>query len=328
MIAIEISSFGLPDVLRPVERLKPVPKDNEVLIDVEAAGVARADLMQRQGKYPPPSGASDIPGLDVAGTIDSAGTNVRDWKVGDRVCAILTGGGYAEFCAAPPAQVLPIPEGWSAIEAATLPENLFTVYDNLITRAGLKRREIVLIHGGTSGIGSTAIMLSRAWGAIPIATAGTQEKCEACLRFGAEHAINYHEADFVAEAERITGSRGVNVVLDMVGGSYLAKNVDVLALEGRLAIVATQGGRTGQLDIGKLMAKRGKIIGSTLRARTPEEKGEIARRLLHDVWPMLPSKDVIRPIIDSTFPLTDARFAHERMESGKHIGKIVLVRRS
>jgi NADPH:quinone reductase len=326
MIAIEISSFGPPDVLKPIERPKPVPKDNEVVIRVEAAGVARADLMQRQGKYPPPPGASDIPGLDVAGIIDSVGTNVRHWKVGDRVCAILTGGGYAEFCAAPSAQVLPIPQGWSAVEAATLPENLFTVYDNLITRAGLKRGEILLIHGGTSGIGSTAIMLSRAWGAIPIATAGTQEKCEACLSFDAEHTINYHEADFIAEAQRITGSRGVDVVLDMVGGSYLAKNVDVLALEGRLAIVATQGGRTGQLDIGKLMAKRGRVMGSTLRARTPEEKGEIAGRLLRDVWPLLPAKDVIRPIIDSTFPLTDARLAHERMESGKHIGKIVLVR--
>ncbi|MGI8959567.1 MAG: NAD(P)H-quinone oxidoreductase [Bryobacteraceae bacterium] len=326
MIAIEISSFGSPDVLKPVERPKPVPKDNEVLIRIEASGIARADLMQRQGKYPPPPGASDIPGLDVAGIIDSVGANVPDWKIGDRVCAILTGGGYAEFCAAPSAQVLPIPQNWSAVEAATLPENMFTVYDNLITRAGLKRGEIVLIHGGTSGIGSMALMLSRAWGAIPIATAGTQEKCEACLKFGAEHAINYHETDFVAEAERITGSRGVDVVLDMVGGSYLAKNVDVLALEGRLAIVATQGGRTGQLDIGKLMAKRGKIMGSTLRARTPEEKGEIARRLLRDVWPMLPSKGAIRPIIDSTFPLTDARLAHERMESGKHIGKIVLVR--
>ena len=326
MIAIEISSFGSPDVLKPVDRPKPVPKDNEVLIRVEAAGLARADVMQRQGKYPPPPGASDIPGLDVAGSIDSIGASVHNWQIGDRVCAILTGGGYAEFCAVPSLQVLPIPAGWSATETATLPENMFTVYDNLITRAGLKRGETALMHGGTSGIGSTALMLSRAWGAIPIATAGTREKCEACLAFGAEHAINYHDTDFVAEAKRITQDRGVDVVLDMVGGSYLDKNVDVLALEGRLSIVATQGGRTGQLDIGKLMAKRSRIMGSTLRSRTPEEKGEIARRLLRDVWPMLPSKDVIRPIIDSTFPLTDARLAHERMESGKHIGKIVLVR--
>jgi NADPH:quinone reductase len=326
MLAIEISSFGAPDVLKPVERPQPVPKDNEVLIRVEAAGVARADLMQRQGKYPPPAAASDIPGLDVAGSIESLGASVRGWKIGDQVCAILTGGGYAEFCVAPSLQVLPIPDGWSAVDAATLPENIFTVYDNLITRAGLKRGETALIHGGTSGIGSTALMLARAWGAIPIATAGTREKCQACLSFGAEHAVNYHETDFVAEAKRITQDRGVDVVLDMVGGSYLDKNVDVLALEGRLSIVATQGGRTGQLDIGKLMAKRGRIMGSTLRSRTPEEKGEIARRLLRDVWPMLPSKHVIRPIIDSTFPLSDARLAHQRMESGKHIGKIVLVR--
>jgi NADPH:quinone reductase len=326
MIAIEISSLGPPDVLKPVERPKPVPKDNEVVIRVEAAGVARADLMQRQGKYPPLPGASDIPGLDVAGTIDSIGSNVHDWKTGDRVCAILTGGGYAEFCIAPSVQVLRIPEGWSAAEAATLPENVFTVYDNLITRAALNRGETALIHGGTSGIGSTALMLARAWNAVPIATAGTREKCEACLTFGAEHAINYRETDFVAELKRITQDRGVNVLLDMVGGSYLDKNVDALALEGRLSIVATQGGRTGQLDVGKLMAKRGRIMGSTLRSRTPEQKGEIARRLLRDVWPMLPSKNVIRPIIDSTFPLADARLAHERMESGKHIGKIVLVR--
>src|SRR5690242_6758166 len=279
MLAIEISSFGAPDVLKPVDRPQPVPKDSEVLIRVEAAGVARADLMQRQGKYPPPSAASDIPGLDVAGRIESVGASVHNWKIGDRVCAILTGGGYAEFCVAPSVQVLPIPDGWSAVEAATLPENIFTVYDNLITRAGLKRGETALIHGGTSGIGSTALMLARAWGAIPIATARTPEKCEACLSFGAEHAVNYHETDFVAEVKRITQARGVDVVLDMVGGSYLDKNVDVLALEGRLSIVATQGGRTGQLDIGQLMAKRGRIMGSTLRSRTPEEKGEIARRL-------------------------------------------------
>jgi NADPH:quinone reductase len=326
MLAIEISSFGPPDVLKPVERPDPVPKSEEVVIRIDAAGVARADLLQRQGKYPPPPGASEIPGLDVAGAIDSLGKSVRDLKIGDRVCAILTGGGYAELCAVPSVQVLPIPANWSSVEAATLPENLFTVYDNLITRAALKRGESVLIHGGTSGIGSTALMLSRAWGAVPIATAGTQEKCNACFGFGAEHAINYKEADFAAEVMRISESRGVNVVLDMVGGSYLEKNVEVLALEGRLSIVATQGGRTGQLDIGKLMAKRGRVMGSTLRSRTPKEKGEIARRLLRDIWPMLPAKDVIRPIIDSTFPLTDARLAHERMESGQHIGKIVLVR--
>lgn len=324
MIAIEISSFGGPDVLEPAERPKPVAKEGEIVIRVEAAGIARADTLQRQGKYPPPPGASDIPGLDVAGAIDSIGLGVLDWRPGNRVCAILAGGGYAEFCSVPAPQVLPIPEGWSAVEAVTLPENLFTVYDNLITRAGLERSETVLIHGGSSGIGTMAIMLSRAWGAIPIVTAGSDKKCAACLAIGAEYAINYKESDFVAETKRLTKSAGVNVVLDLVGGSYLQKNVEVLALEGRIATIATQGGKTGELDIGKLMSKRARIMGSTMRVRTPAQKGEVAQRLLRDVWPLLPGKNPIRPIIDSVFPLRDARLAHERMESGAHIGKIVL----
>lgn len=325
MIAIEISTFGAPEVLKLVERPKPVPNPDEVLIRVEAAGVARADILQRQGRYPPPAGASDIPGLDVAGSIEEVGGGSRRYRIGDRVCAILTGGGYAEFCVAPAVQVLPVPEGWTAAEAATLPENLFTVYDNLITRAQLKKDETVLIHGGTSGVGSTAIMLSRAWGASAIATAGTNEKCDACLRFGAQHAINYKETDFVAEIKRMTDGRGVDVVVDIVGAPYLDRNVDALALEGRISIIAAQGGRTGQLDIGKLMMKRGKVLGSTMRARTASQKGEIAKSLLHDVWPLLPAKDIIRPIIDSTFPLADACLAHEKMESGTHIGKIVLL---
>lgn len=325
MIAIEISSFGAPDVLKPVERPKPVPKDNEVVIRVEAAGISRADAMQRQGGYSPPPGASDIPGLEVAGIIDSVGSSAVQGRPGDRVCAILAGGGYAEFCAVPAEQILPIPSGWTSVEAATLPENMFTVYDNLITRAGLTHGETVLIHGGTSGIGSTAIMLSRAWGATSIATARNAKKVEACLSFGARHAINYTETDFVAEVKRITENRGVDVVLDLVGGPYLERNVRSLALEGRLAIVAVQGGRTGQLEIHKLMVKRARVLGSTMRPRTAEEKGLIAQGLLRDVWPLLPAKDPIRPIIDSTFPLSDARLAHERMESGEHIGKIVLV---
>jgi putative PIG3 family NAD(P)H quinone oxidoreductase len=315
MIAIEISSFGGPEVLQAVERPKPEPAAGEVLIRVEAAGVAHADLMQRQGKYPPPPGASDIPGLDVAGVIESTG---------ERVCAIITGGGYAEYCLAPAEQVLPIPNGWTAVEAATLPENLFTVYDNLITRAALRSGETVLIHGGTSGIGSMAIMLSRAWRATAIATAGTQEKCEACLRFGAEHAVNYKESDFVAEVKRLTSGRGVDVVLDLVGGAYLERNLEVLATEGRLSIVATQGGRFGQLNLGALMSKRARVLGSTMRSRTPAQKGEIAQRLLRDVWPLLPAKNPIRPVIDRVFPLRDARLAHERLESGAHIGKVVL----
>ena len=325
MIAIEISSLGGPEVLKPVERPKPVPKEDEAVIRVQAAGVARADILQRKGKYPPPAGASDIPGLDVAGVIDSIGRNVQKWKPGDQVCAILTGGGYAQFCAAPGVQVLPIPQGWTPVEAATLPENIFTVYDNLITRAALARGETVLIHGGTSGIGSTAIMLSRACQAIPIATAGSAKKCDACISFGAAQAINYRESDFVAETRRITGGRGVNVILDLVGGAYLERNLQSLAKEGRISVVATQGGRTGVLDFGELMHKRARILGSTMRARTAEEKGEVAQRLLRDVWPMLPAKDPIRPVIDSTFPLSEASLAHQRMEQGEHIGKIVLV---
>ena len=325
MIAIEISTFGGPEVLRPVERPKPVPNENEAVIRVEAAGVARADTMQRRGKYPPPAGASDIPGLDLAGTVDSVGPNVREWKPGDRVCAIVTGGAYAEYCAAPSEQILPVPDEWTAIEAATLPENLFTVYDNLITRAALKAGETLLVHGGTSGIGSMAIMLGRAWGAKPIATAGSEKKCSACLEFGAEHAIDYKQSDFVAEVKRLTGGRGADVILDLVGGAYLERNLDALAVEGRLSIVATQRGVSGTLEIAKLMHKRARVLGSTMRARTPEQKGEIRERLRREVWPKLPAKNPIRPVIDSTFPLRYARLAHERMESGEHIGKIVLV---
>ncbi len=325
MIAIEISSFGGPEVLRPVERPKPVANSGEVVIRVQAAGVSRADLMQRQGKYPPPPGASDIPGLDLAGIVDSVGPGVTNFKPGDPVCAIVAGGAYAEFCAAPVMQVLPIPQHWTAVEGATLPENLFTVYDNLITRAGLVAGESVLVHGGASGIGSMAIMLSRAWGAVPFATAGTQDKCDACRLIGAKAAINYKEIDFVAEIKRLTDGRGADVIVDLVGGAYLDRNLDALATEGRLTIIATQGGRTGQLDIPKLMIKRGRVLGSTMRARTPEMKGEIARRLLRDVWPLLPAKNPIRPVIDSTFPLAEARLAHERLEKGGHVGKIVLV---
>jgi NADPH:quinone reductase len=309
MLVIEISTFGPPEVLRLVERPKPEPAAGEIVIKIEAAGVARADILQRQGKYPPPPGASDIPGLDAAGTNDSTG---------ERVCAILSGGGYAEYCSVPAGQVLPIPAGWSAVEAATLPENLFTVYDNLVTRGNLKNGETVLIHGGTSGIGSMAIMLARALGATPIATAGTDEKCEACLRLGAAQAINYKSSDFVA------ASQGVNVILDLVGGPYLDRNLDALAPEGRLVIVSTQGGRTAPLDIGKLMTKRLRILASTMRVRTPEAKGEVAQALFKNIWPLLPGKTAIRPVIDSVFPLADARLAHQRFESGKHIGKIVL----
>ena len=325
MTAIEISSFGGPEVLKPVERSEPVPAEGELIIRVQAAGVSRADIMQRQGKYPPPPGASDIPGLDIAGTVHSMGAGANAFKLGDAVCAIVSGGGYAQYCAVPGVQVLPVPTGWTAPEAATLPENLFTVFDNLITRAHLQQGETALIHGGASGIGTTAIMLARAWGATVIATAGSPDKCAACLKLGAQDAIPYKESDFVAEVKRITNGRGVDIVVDLVGGSYLDRNLDALATEGRLAIIATQGGKTGTLDILKLMLKRGRILGSTMRARSAAQKGEIAKRLLQEVWPLLPAKNPIRPVIDAMFPLRDARLAHERLEGGQHIGKIVLL---
>ncbi|HLH04131.1 MAG TPA: NAD(P)H-quinone oxidoreductase [Bryobacteraceae bacterium] len=324
MKAVEISSFGGPRVLRICERPRPEPTAGEVLVRVSTAGVARADTLQRQGKYPPPQGASDIPGLDVAGCVESIGPGVQNIQPGQRVCAILAGGGYAEYCVAPQQQVLPIPENWTEIEAATLPENIFTAFDNLITRAGLKSGESALIHGGTSGVGSMAIMLAKAWNARVIATAGSQEKCRACRDFGSDAAINYREGDFVEAARAFTSGHGVDVVLDLVGGAYLARNLDALALEGCISIIATQGGRTAELDIGRLMMKRARIMGSTMRARTPSQKGEVAARLLKQVWPLLPSKTVIRPAIDRVYPLQEAWRAHERMESGEHIGKIVL----
>jgi NADPH2:quinone reductase len=325
MLAIEISQPGPPDVLRAVERPIPTAQEGEIVVRVAAAGVARADVLQRQGHYAPPKGASDLPGLDVAGRVHAVGAGVRGWQAGDAVCAILTGGGYAEYCAVPAVQALPVPEGWSLVEAATLPENLFTVYDNVVTRAGLRAGETILVHGGSSGVGTMAIMLARAIGAHPLATAGSAEKCVACLQVGAEQAINYKEIDFTEEVHRITQGRGVDVILDMVGGAYLDRNLDALAPEGRLAIVATQGGRSALLDIGKLMLKRLRVSGSTMRARPSAAKGEVARALLRDIWPLLPAKDHIRPVIDSTFPLSEARLAHERLESGANIGKIVLI---
>jgi putative PIG3 family NAD(P)H quinone oxidoreductase len=324
MKAIEISTFGGPEVLKIAERPKPVPAAGEIVIRVLAAGVARADVMQRQGKYPPPPGASDIPGLDAAGIVDSCGTDVGEFQPGDQVCAILSGGGYAEFCAVPTLQVLRIPENWSIVEAATLPENIFTVYDNVITRGQLARGETVLIHGGSSGIGVTAIMLSKVWDATVITTAGTDDKCAACRSIGADFAINYRSSDFARRVAEITSGRGVDLILDLVGGPYLERNLDSLAIEGRIVVVSVQGGRSGTLDLGKLMHKRARIGGSTMRARTPEQKGSVRDRLAQDVWPLLPAKNPIRPIIDSTFPLSEASRAHQRIEEGTHIGRIIL----
>jgi NADPH2:quinone reductase len=325
MTVIEISEFGPPEVLQPAERPTPKPAAGEVLIRVAAAGIARADLLQRQGKYPPPAGASDIPGLDVAGTVAIVGEGVTAFSKGDRVCAILTGGGYSEYCAVPVEQVLPVPENWTLVEAASLPENLFTVYDNVVTRAGLSRHETILIHGGSSGIGTMAMMLAQAYDATILVTAGSDEKCKACLELGAQYAINYKTSDFAAEVLTKTEGRGVDVILDMVGGSYLARNLGVLATEGRLAILATQGGHLAELDIALLMKKRARVMGSTMRARTPAAKGKVARELLEHVWPLLPGKKTIRPVIDGTFPLADAYKAHVRMQNSEHVGKILLV---
>lgn len=248
----------------------------------------------------------------------------RDGKAGDAVCALTSGGGYAEFCSVPAQQALPMPEGWSFAEAASLPQNLFTAYDNVITRARLQAGETILVHGGTSGVGYLAIMLSRAWGARPIATASSAIKCEACIGFGASNALNY-KTDFAEECKRLTGGRGVDVVLDIVGGAYLERNMDALAMDGRLGIIATQNGAVASMDLVKLMRKRISVFGSMLRSRTPAQKGAIAKALLCDVWPLLPPKDVIWPVIDAEFPLREASLAHARMESRKHIGKIVLV---
>lgn len=319
--------YGGPEVLHVAQGDAPLPQPGEVQIAVEAAGVSRADVLQRKGLYPPPPGASPTLGLDVAGTISACGEGVFAWKAGDRVCALLSGGGYAEYACAPEGQVLPIPDGWTAVEAATLPENGFTVFDNMITRARLCDGESVLVHGGTGGIGSTAIMFARAAGARAIATAGSPEKCEASLRIGAVAAIDYTKTDFVAETLRLTQGRGADVVVDVVFGSYLMRNIAALALDGRIACIAPQGGAEAELVAGELMRKRGTILATSLRPRTPQEKKAIADALRERIWPLLPKRDPIRPLIDCVFPFEEAAQAHRRMEAGEHVGKIVLAPR-
>jgi len=324
MIAIEIRAPGGPEVLVPVERPTPVPAPGEVLIKVAAAGVNRPDIFQRLGRYAPPPGASDIPGLEVAGTIEQLGPEVRDWRIGDEVCALVAGGGYAEYCAAPVPQCLPLPRGLDLIAAAAIPETFFTVWTNVFERGRLQAGESLLVHGGSSGIGTTAIQLARARGARVFATAGSAAKCEACERLGAERAINYREADFAAVVRDLTGGRGVDVVLDMVGGEYFARNIDVLALEGRLVEIATLHGVKAELNIQTIMGRRLTITGSTLRPRPVAEKGAIAAALRQHVWPLLESA-AVRPIVHATFELRDAAEAHRVMEAGAHIGKLVLV---
>lgn len=322
MRVIEISAPGGPEVLRPVERDLPSLAPGEVLVRVEAAGVNRPDIMQRQGKYPPPPGASDIPGLEIAGTVERTEGRTR-WRIGDRVCALVSGGGYAEFCAAPAPQCLPIPSGMDAITAAAIPETYFTVWTNLFQRGGLKSGERVLVHGGTSGIGSTAIQLARALGATVFATAGSDDKCEACRQLGAAHAINYRSSDFVAAIKELTGHEGVDVVLDIIGGDYVPRNIDCLRLHGRLVQVGLIGGSRAQVDLRRVLNQRLTITGSTLRPRTVEEKGTIAAELEAKVWPLL-ERGEVRPVVHATFPLEEAAAAHRLLESGEVIGKVVL----
>jgi len=322
MTAIEIATPGGPEMLRMTQRPTPKPGPGEVLIKVEAAGVNRPDVVQRQGNYPPPPGVTDIPGLEVAGSVIAVGAQPNGIKEGDKVCALLAGGGYAEYAAAPAAQCLNLPRGVSMLEAAAIPETYFTVWDNLFTRGRLAKGETVLIHGGSSGIGTTAIQLAHAIGARVFATAGSKEKCAACEKLGAARAFNYREQDFLDEVKRETNGRGVDVVLDIVGGAYFAKNLDALATEGRLIIIATQQGAKAELPIFKMMVKRLTVAGSTLRARTVAEKGVIARALKEKAWPLIEAG--AKPRIYATFPLAQAAEAHKLMESSAHIGKIVL----
>ncbi len=323
MLVIEIRGPGEPDVLVPAERPRPVPAPGEVLIRVAAAGVNRPDVFQRRGRYPPPPGASDIPGLEVSGVIEALGPDARDWRVGDAVCALVTGGGYAEYCVAPAPQCLAVPRGMDVVTAAAIPETFFTVWTNVFQRGRLQTTESILVHGGSSGIGTTAIQLAKARGSRVFATAGSAEKCAACERLGAERAINYRDADFVSVVRDLTAGRGVDVVLDMVGGEYFARNIDVLAAEGRLVEIATLRGVKAELNIQTIMQRRLTITGSTLRARPVADKAAIAAELRRHVWPLLES-GAVTPIVHATFPLRQAAEAHRVMESSAHIGKLLL----
>jgi putative PIG3 family NAD(P)H quinone oxidoreductase len=323
MTAIEITQHGGPEVLKPVERPVPKPGPGEVLVKLAAAGVNRPDLAQRAGHYPPPPGASDIPGLELAGTVVALGPGVKTLKVGDRICALVSGGGYADYCAVPEPQALPIPKGLSPLQAAALPETYFTVWTNVFDRGRLQPGETILIHGGASGIGTTAIQLARAMGATVYATAGTAEKCAACVKLGARRAINYRTEDFVEVIKAETKSEGVNVVLDMVCGDYVPRNLRSLAIEGRLVVIALLGGSKATIEFGHLMRRRQTVTGSTLRPRSVAEKGAIAAALRATVWPLIEAGKV-GPIIQETFPLVEAARAHAALEGGDHIGKFML----
>ena len=326
MRAVEITQYGPPEVLVAADRPRPVPAAGEMLIRVAASGINRPDVLQRTGNYPVPPGASDIPGLEVAGVVEEgepAALAAAGFKLGDRVCALLAGGGYAQYAAAPIAQCLPVPPNLTDVEAAALPETFFTVWSNVFMRGKLQAGETLLVQGGTSGIGVTAIQLAKAMGATVIVTAGSDEKCQACLGMGADHAVNYKTQDFVAEVKRLTDGKGVDVVLDMVAGDYVKREIDCLAEDGRIVIIAVQGGTNAEFNAGALLRRRLTVTGSTLRPRPIAFKASIAAELRERVWPMLASGR-IRPAIHSTFGAERAADAHRLMESGAHVGKIVL----
>jgi NADPH:quinone reductase len=324
MTAVEIREPGPPQVLRAVQRAVPTPAAGEVLIRVAAAGVNRPDVLQRKGAYPPPPGVTDIPGLEVAGEVVALGEGVREPALGAQVCALVAGGGYAQYVSAPAVQCLPVPPGLSLEEAAALPETFFTVWLNVFERARLQRGETLLVHGGSGGIGTTAILLGKAFGARVIVTAGSAQKCAACRELGADLAINYHESDFVAATLRATEGQGADVILDAVGGDYVTRSVGAAAVEGRIALIATQAGAKAELDLRPFLTKRLTLTASTLRPQTVAAKGRIAAALRQNVWPLFASAR-LKPLIHARFPLADAAGAHKLMESGAHVGKIVLI---
>jgi putative PIG3 family NAD(P)H quinone oxidoreductase len=336
MRVVEIRTPGGPDELQVVDRQRPTPGVGEVLIEVAAAGVNRPDLMQREGRYPPPAGVTDIPGLEISGRVVAIGpaddggasrsASGHVWQIGEPVVALVAGGGYAEWCVAPGVQCLPVPSGLSLVDAAALPETYFTVWTNVFDRGRLAAGEWILVHGGTSGIGTTTIQLAAARGATVVATAGSDAKCRACVALGAHRAINYRTEDFVAVIKEMTDGQGVDVVLDMVGGSYAQRNLDCLARDGRLVQIAVMGGASAEISLYAIMLKRLTVTGSTLRARSPHEKGVIAAAVEREIWPLI-SAGRVRPVIDSVFPLDRASDAHRRLESGEAIGKVVLTAR-
>ena len=324
MLAIGIQEPGGPEVLVPQTRPMPVPARREILVKVAAAGVNRPDVLQRKGGYPPPKGASDIPGLEIAGDVVGLGEGVTRYRLGEQICALVPGGGYAEYCTVHETTALPVPSGLSLTEAAGIPETFFTVWTNVFERGALQPAETLLVHGGTSGIGTTAMMLAKAFGSKVIVTAGSDEKCVASLKIGADRAINYRTEDFVAETLAFTGEAGANVILDMVGGSYIQKNYAAAARDGRIVQIAFQGGSKIEVDFVPLMMKRLTHTGSTLRPRSVEDKASIAQALESKVWPLL-AKGQCKPLIHATFPMRDAAGAHRMLESGAHTGKIILI---